>query len=389
MKKQTIMIGALGIALSFYACKQEEVNAVAISNLENVSTADSSNVKLTQVFLPAVVQTYLSTTYPAYKFVKAEKVLSKTGEVFYLVKITFNSSNLELKFDKNGVIVEMAKDGKSQALLKLTDLSIAIQDYLNLNYPGFKFLEAEKNEVKTIGIVYEVRIKTATELVSLKFDASGKKLSALTLTSYEVSITKGDLMPAISDYLLKTYPTYVFVSAEKNIKLNVVTFKVKIKVGTVISELIFDKDGKLLSKPAASETQLTQDKLLPAIITYLNSKYAGFKLESATKYEKAGEVMYWLKITVSKITYSLVFDPKGVLVKVTGDNKTIETRLEAKELPTVAQSYLTKTYPKYVFIEGIKLTLESKITYVIKIKFNSKVYTIIFDSTGKMLSTTK
>lgn len=188
----------------------------------------------------------------------------------------------------------------------ITDLSIAIQDYLNITYPRFKFLEAEKNKVKTIGIVYEVRIKTATELVSLKFDASGKKLSDMTLTSYEVSIAKGDLMPAINDYLLKTYPTYAFISAEKNIKLNVVTFK--IKIGTVNSELIFDKDGKLLSKPAASETQLTQDKLLPAIINYFNSKYAGFKLESATKYEKAGEVMYWLKITPSKITYSLVFD---------------------------------------------------------------------------------
>ena len=77
------MIGALGIALSFYACKQEEVNAVAISNLENVSTADSLNVKLTQVFLPAVVQTYLSPTYPAYKFVKAEKILTKTGSLLF------------------------------------------------------------------------------------------------------------------------------------------------------------------------------------------------------------------------------------------------------------------------------------------------------------------
>ena len=189
-----------------------------------------------------------------------------------MVKITFNSSSLELKFNKNGVIVEMAKDGKTQALLKLSDLSIPIQDYLNLTYPGFKFLEAEKNEVKTIAIVYEVTIKTATELVSLKFDASGKRLSALTLASYEARIAKGDLMPAINDYLLKIYPTYAFICAEKNIKLNVVTFKVKIKIGTVNSELIFDKDGKLLLKPAASEIQLTQDKLLPAIITYLNSK---------------------------------------------------------------------------------------------------------------------
>ena len=119
---------------------------------------------------------------------------------------------------------------------------------------------------------------------------------------------------------------------------------------------------------------------------YLKANYAGYTFISGERIEKATGTFIYLKIKLNNITYELKFDGNGIFQSVSGSNKTSEVKIVLTDLPLTASSYLKTTFTQMVFISGTKVTKNESVTYVIKIKSGQKEYTVIFDSSGKMIS---
>ncbi|MCZ2482611.1 hypothetical protein G9H64_06555 [Aquirufa nivalisilvae] len=76
-----------------------------------------------------------------------------------------------------------------------------------------------------------------------------------------------------------------------------------------------------------------------------------------------------------------------VVLSKTGEIKEAFTRITETELPAAITTYLKGKYASYTFIHAGKKTSGTPITYRVEIKVEDKVYSILFDETGAVIST--
>ena len=391
MKNLKLLLGlaAIVVASSLSSCEKDEISkSSSLNQTENAITSDSTLIKLKLVDLPAPIKTKLESEFPGFIFVEAKKTTSTAGVNIYGVKILLKLVINEIKFDANGKILSISKSGIPASILKEADLLTEIKTYLTTTYPGYKFVSAEKY-VKETKTFFEVKIKNAAgAIVELKFDSVGKILIMSTVGAIETSIAAGDLLPAITTYLKEKYTTYTLVSAKKVTKNGVTAFELKIKVGTATFELKFNPNGVIIasSDNSLKNTPLTLATLPAAINEYLKANYAGFSFVSAEKSENAQAKVFNVKIKQNNITFEIKFDANGAFLKVSGSNKSSETKITLIDLPTTAQTYLKTTFPDLVLISARKIVKTEVISYYVKLKSNKKTWDIVFDSTGKMIS---
>jgi hypothetical protein len=230
--------------------------------------------------LPAIALDYLTATYPGYKLLKAVEKKKDDVTTGFVANISHNSKFYHIHFDATGKFVESAeKNGKGHCKgEKLTQeqLPDAIKTYLNTTYPNYKFTDAIKFVKDDTTLGYGVRILTAdAKEVGLLFDAKG-----------------------------------VFVKAREGHLGHGGKGLGKRGDGG------FGKHGHGRGNDGISVDKLSVSDMPATIKTYLDTKYAGYKLEHAVKISKEDTVLnYVVDIKHNDKKIYILFDGTGAFVK--------------------------------------------------------------------------
>jgi hypothetical protein len=123
-----------------------------------------------------------------------------------------------------------------------------------------------------------------------------------------------------------------------------------------------------------------------AIISYFASNYASDTLMHAFINHDSSYVV----LSINNGAYATVFDSNGVFISRTllpspshhGDLNSID----ATALPAAVTTYLTTTYPNYVFKNAFKVNENGTLKgYVIFIDANATKYAVEFDASGNFV----
>jgi len=180
--------------------------------------------------LPAAVLSYLSTNYSGYTNLKSYSISNSSGDITgYIAAILFNGNPVAIKFDENGVFLEVLelregrdllsqdgyhqggcfqnRNGMHQDTLAISALPASITSYFSTNYPQDTLLKA----LKTFSGKYVVLSKDIN-LYATIFDSIGTFITREQLPTKSGrinSIDQNNLPATILNYLTSTYPGYV------------------------------------------------------------------------------------------------------------------------------------------------------------------------------------
>jgi hypothetical protein len=223
------------------AVAQTQAIAVSISaatagdSVYIINTCSSQSKRDSVAFsaLPSSITNYLTTNYSGYTFQKAFTIKDASSTLQgYVVVIQFNGNPVGLKFDANGVFVQVLeqregrdllgnghheggcfqnRDGKQRDTIALSALPASITAYMASNYAGDTLVRASK----TRDSGYIVLSKN-NGLFATFFNASGSFVSRVELPAQKGkanSVEQSALPAAALTYLSVTYPNYVFNKA--------------------------------------------------------------------------------------------------------------------------------------------------------------------------------
>jgi hypothetical protein len=220
--------------------------------------------------LPSAITTYLETNYLGYSIKKAGSKTDSTGAVSgYVVRFSLNSLSYEIRFDGTGSFLSLeVRDGSKQCSeIAKADLPTNTLTYLDSAYSGYTFNHARINKTNGVTSGYGVEITYNSAKVRLLFDAAGSFVSL---------DTKDGRKNHGSD----------------------------------------SSRGHGKGKGGVS-TPIDQANLLPTIVTYLNTNYAGYTFVSAASFSDGTTIKrYSVKITHQSNSYKLEFDATGNFLRV-------------------------------------------------------------------------
>jgi hypothetical protein len=176
-----------------------------LTSVERTGKHNGQGVKVAQADLPAVIKTYLTTTYPSYTFTDAIS-FSVDGVVKgYGVRIiTSDTKEIGLMFDGAGVFLRSregdlghhsgmgpghgkggdkggkGKDGVLIAKIEKTGLPAAALTYLDSKYAGYSFERAGSITLNGVLSQYVVDFKLNDKKYAVIFDTSGVFIKELT-----------------------------------------------------------------------------------------------------------------------------------------------------------------------------------------------------------------
>ena len=365
MKLTYLIIGGLATTLYLASCEKSQIESSAFNQTESSIATDSTQVKnevrITFAELPTVLKDYLVTKYKAYEIMEATKYNDEKGLLVYKLKIKVEGKVIEVKFDASGKVLEDNKNGQVVGALKEADLSDAIRKYLSEKYPGYKFISGNKFQT-TVTAMINVKIATPTGDVYLMFDGASKLIQAVEIPKIVV-IKESELSADIKAYLIANHPTYKFVSARKESKASSVSYFVKIKDTKGTLELTFDATGKLIasSQNGMLSTPITSSQLLPAITSYLKTKYPSHTFVAAKRVNKGTTVSYEIVIKDATSTVELKFDANGNMTSMSKNEiKPVTTILKEADLPASIKSYISSKYAGSTFVSGVTKPNEKK-----------------------------
>lgn len=226
---------------------------------------------------------------------------------------------------------------------------------------------------------------------------------------YRDSIAFSNLPAAITDYLTANYAGYTFQKSytDKDSSGNVAGYIVIIQYNNNPVGLKFDSSGafvKVLEQREGHDLEghgwhnggdfddrdgLKKDTIaiaaLPSGITnYFTTNYAQDTLVHAYKNRDSSIVV----LSSDNGLFATVFDANGTFVKrVELPSHTGQANVVAlSALPSSIQTYLTTTYPNYVFKQGFQVIENGTLQgYAVFIDANGTEYALAFDASGNII----
>ena len=355
------------------------LNGVLINNFNETKKTES----VKEAELLQVIKDYIKSNFANFSIASAEKKTVGTL-ITYDVKLKSNSTQILLTFNGDGkFLTKTVLSGEWVEAVKQADLLASITEYLKKTYPNAVFVSGEKVFKNTV-VSYVLKLKTESQNLTLKFDANGKIASILAENLNKTELKETELPESIKTYLSKL-GTYTFVNARKIAIGTSQYFLVIVKVNGKTQELKFDANGSLFVLPSNNPKPFTVDSLLADTRNYLKSNFPDYTFKSAKRLTSNGTVYYLVSILFQGKVVELKFDNKGIIIQAYGSNFS-EIRIEKTALPNAATDYLIANYKNYVLVFAKKVTRTTGISYVVKIKYNEKVYELTFDKNGKFVS---
>lgn len=234
-------------------------------------------------------------------------------------------------------ILHECRDREERKVVAAGNLSAAITTYLNTNYSGYTFVKAfniieQGDDNSNKG--YIVIIYYNDKPVALRFNADG---------SFKKVLEQRD---------------------KKDVRGK----------GWHLGGRFQNRNG-LLQDTVAIAT-------LPAsVTTFFKATYGGDTLTKAFKVREGG----FLLISVNNGVYATAFNASGAFFKRVRlhAREGKATAIEATALPAAITTYLTNTYPGYVFNKAFTISTSNSIRgYVVVVDANNTRYGLAFDANG-------
>ncbi|HYM93365.1 MAG TPA: PepSY-like domain-containing protein [Chitinophagaceae bacterium] len=229
--------------------------------------------------------------------------------------------------------------------------------------------------------------------------------------SHRDSIAAADLPAGITSYLTSNYSAYTFNKAftVKNSAGIITAYVVIINYNDKPVALLFDSSsnfikvleqrdksdldgpgwhegGRFCDRDGLQKDTVALNALLSDIINYMNANYPQDTLLNAFKSRNDSS---YVIISKDNGLFATVFDAIGNFVKrVTLPTQSgICIRIVQSTLPPNVLSYLTTTYPNYIFNKAFAVHLNSVLQgYIIIINANNTKYAVRFDASGNFVS---
>jgi hypothetical protein len=236
--------------------------------------------------------------------------------------------------------MEACKKGNKKTAIELSALSATITTYLSTNYAGFTFQKAYQVANQTTSAIesFVVVIQFNAKPVALKFDAAGAFVKVLELREGRNMKGRG---------------------------------------GWHAGGCFDNRDGKQRDTIAVSA--------IPALIkTYMATTYSADTIVHAFVNKDQSIVV----ISKNVNYFATAFSSANIFIKRTElpASPAKGRSIEAAALPAVSTTYLTTTYPNYVFKKAFELKTNGAIKgYLVLIDANLTKYAIHFDAKGQFV----
>jgi len=174
----------------------------------------------------------------------------KDGEL-YVVEYDKDSFEKEVVYDVNGKVVEWEIE------IPVESLPQAIIDYIDVNYPDFIIIDAEKIETKE-GLFYGTDIESGEDLeMELVFDEQGQFIKEEgddddgdmeeDDDGNEIEIAVEDLPTSIIDDIMNNYPGAELLEADQITHGDgSITYDVEMKHEGTVIEVMYDSEANFL-----------------------------------------------------------------------------------------------------------------------------------------------
>lgn len=223
------------------------------------------------------------------------------------------------------------------------------------------------------------------------------------------SIAESTLPSTIVAYLGTTYSGYTFKKAfvEKDYSGNITGFVVIINYNGNPVGIKFDASGNFVqvleqregrdmegrgyheggcfsNRDGMHKDTISLSSLPSSIISYLNTNYPQDTLVRAYRNCDSSYIVF----SIDNGSFATIFNSSGVFVKRVElhNEKNRPMVLSESALPAAVQSYLTTTYPNYVFEQAFSFTKNGTLLgYVVVIDANNTKYAVQFDASGNFV----
>jgi hypothetical protein len=239
--------------------------------------------------------------------------------------------------------LEACKKGNKKSPIEQPALSASINTYMTTNYSGFTFQKAFQitNQISAVTDSYVVVIQFNAKPIALKFDAAGAFVKVLELREGRNMKGRG---------------------------------------GWHAGGLFDHRDGKQRDTLAISA--------IPAAIkTYMSSTYSADTIVHAFVNKDQSIVLISKNVNyfANAFTATNTFLKRHQLPAFPGKGMSIA----ASALPAVSTTYLSSTYPNYVFKKAFEIKANGAVkAYLVLIDANLTKYAIHFDASGAFVKST-
>ena len=219
-----------------------------------------------------------------------------------------------------------------------TSLPSTVTDYLTANYAGYTFQKAftdKDSSGNTSG--YVVIIQFNGNPVGLKFDAAG---------------------------------TFIKVLEQRE--------------GHDLSGKGWHEGGCFDDRDGRHRDTIDLASLPPGIISYFTTNYDQDTLVKAYKGRDSSYIVY----SINNGAFATVFDAAGSFIERVElkDHTGNFTAINQVDLPASIQSYLSSTYPNYVFKQAFSVSENGTLSgYVVCLDANGTRYAVQFDASGNLV----
>jgi hypothetical protein len=235
-------------------------------------------------------------------------------------------------------IVNTCEKGQRRDSVAFSGLPSLVSTYLSANYAGYTFQKAFAVKESSGTITgYVVVIQYNGNPVGIKFDASGNFVKVL-----------------------------------------------EQREGNDIGGRGWHRGGRFDDRDGERRDTIALNDLLSTIKAYMANNYPQDTLSRAFR-NKDNSIMV---VSLNNGAYTTVFNADGTFIKrVQLPVKSGKVNgIELSALPANAQSYLTTTYPNYVFKHAFKVVQNNTLQgYVVIIDANSTKYAVLFDASGNFV----
>ena len=235
-------------------------------------------------------------------------------------------------------VVNTCSRGSKRDTVAFSSLPASVTDYLNTNYAGYTAQKAFS--IKDAGGTlqgYVAIIQFNGNPVGLKFDASGAFVQVLEQREGRDLLGKGH------------------------------------------------HDGGCFQNRDGKQRDTIAISALPASITsYFATNYATDTLVRASKTRDSGFIV----LSKNNGLFATIFNAAGTFVSRTElpAHKGRANSIEQRALPANALSYLSATYPNYVFNKAFSITVNGTVQgYCVVIEANATKYAVQFDAAGNFV----
>lgn len=269
---------------------------------------------------------------------KSENTSASIDSISAIAELNAIAATSDTTSDDAPYIINTCKRGEQRDSVAFSSLNASIGSYLTANYPGYTFQKAFKVlDASDVLAGYVVIIQFESKPVGLKFDASGTFVKVLEQRERRDLKGKG-----------------------------------------------WRPGGRFDLRDGLGRDTIALSALPAGIKTYFSANYAQDTLLHALSVKDGGYVVIssnkGMFATIFKSDYSLI---KRVQLPAPGGK---EAPIAQSALPANVLSYLSATYPSYVFGKAFVSKNNSAVQgYVVLIDANGTKYAIRFDASGNFV----